>query len=764
MDVDDENYVSPCMKAYVYIKDCLWYFYATKHRSELERSLFEIPRDEHWVENKAKFLDVQLRRYLRRGYKIRRGDGKQIEWDAVRSARYCPAAGDQESVNNAQSEADIAGASESTTEDGPRRSARISGQELRDQKGKTVGSSKSSSGDKKPEPRESDKPPSSSKGGRKLRSGMKPDEPVRDQAEHSGSSAQVGTRRSQRIRDNALRLEEKKESGLSGGNVRRPRTKNGSQNGRKTRVSGHPEDSGDDDSDEDSLPWYIYNDYPHCLDNFSEYYTFNFQTMLFSSRDCPMFRLDRFPPADIIDTSMTYDKYSGFPCLADDMPDKYRWNYEPESSPATPYTGISLEMILKPHEVLGRPEELSVKERAQVDVARLVLGFLIVLHADLLHSLEVLSHYGVNDDGLVRFAHVIVSQLLRPLLLLDFNVRDEARPSSWWARKHIYVRVVSALGDTDDLHDSVSELVTDIQKEPQLPSVVFGVLFSVFHAVLVRIDTSGSGGYTYTQVMPFLPPFSGKTPETEGMIALARLGMLSGPGSSDLAYHKNLVCTMLQLEHWPDWVKKLRPEHAQAYETRHLLHSQASRLPLELLGEVAARIPKAADLAKFASSSTEALRASLPWLKYPIIAGSTDHRLHLVHSSAPMPTIPGFEEVLHVSACFKVTMADEEVNLLISANKEFVYEVTELYKNHLVRDGFNWGVWSDESGEEDDGNYDGPTRRRKARRRIFEEPRMSLRPGRIVFDVKYMALGLFNGIYKDSRARLVYYVLYRDEC
>ncbi|KAJ7744687.1 hypothetical protein B0H16DRAFT_1559846 [Mycena metata] len=86
---------------------------------------------------------------------------------------------------------------------------------------------------------------------------------------------------------------------------------------------------------------------------------------------------------------------------------------------------------------------------------------------------------------------------------------------------NVCLRITTHLDDERHLKKSVLELVDEIDAKPR-SAATFGVLFSFFHCVVVRIDLQGR--FHSTAALQFLPSFRATSPSTPGITAIASLG------------------------------------------------------------------------------------------------------------------------------------------------------------------------------------------------------------------------------------------------
>ena len=73
-----------------------------------------------------------------------------------------------------------------------------------------------------------------------------------------------------------------------------------------------------------------------------------------------------------------------------------------------------------------------------------------------------------------------------------------------------------------NMQAAVASLVAEMVKRTDNPrGIIYGVVFSIFHCVVVRIDTQSGFTFKHSGALQFLPSFHADTPCTPGITALA---------------------------------------------------------------------------------------------------------------------------------------------------------------------------------------------------------------------------------------------------
>ncbi|KAF8959613.1 hypothetical protein BDZ97DRAFT_2061110 [Flammula alnicola] len=101
--------------------------------------------------------------------------------------------------------------------------------------------------------------------------------------------------------------------------------------------------------------------------------------------------------------------------------------------------------------------------------------------------------------------------------------------SSWrWLRGDLCVLWATRLNDEANMQAAIADLFTRVtQAPPKAKTIVYGIVISLFHIVIVRIDLNDSkseGSFKHTAALQFLPSFYARSPSTLGITAVIRLG------------------------------------------------------------------------------------------------------------------------------------------------------------------------------------------------------------------------------------------------
>jgi hypothetical protein len=114
--------------------------------------------------------------------------------------------------------------------------------------------------------------------------------------------------------------------------------------------------------------------------------------------------------------------------------------------------------------------------------------------------------------------------------MLRIYHRELERKEFTWVREDTVVHISTHLDDGQCLQASISRLIDAIIEQKEDPGDYFGVAFSVYHCVIVKvIKDAHTTKFSHTAALQFLPSFHAYSPSTPGITALARLGYRVDP-------------------------------------------------------------------------------------------------------------------------------------------------------------------------------------------------------------------------------------------
>ena len=181
-------------------------------------------------------------------------------------------------------------------------------------------------------------------------------------------------------------------------------------------------------------------------------------------------------------------------------------------------------------QLLGVPEALTPIEVACVHLFQANIGALMSLpHTCLpIRCLEQVQKSDNIPSNLLALGWTIVSLSLGPMIYEDNSLIRQPPNSvgdSIWLLPRVCLRMVTHLDDERNLQAVVIDLFDAAMNHPNnVRGVVYGIGFSFFHCVIVRIDTDQQGSFKHTPALQFLPSWYATSQSTPGITALVRLG------------------------------------------------------------------------------------------------------------------------------------------------------------------------------------------------------------------------------------------------
>ena len=197
---------------------------------------------------------------------------------------------------------------------------------------------------------------------------------------------------------------------------------------------------------------------------------------------------------------------------------------------------------------------------------------------------------------------------------LDWS--SELRSRLTWLRDRICLLAVSPLEDERSLAVSIGEIVRAIKDDSSRSGTVFGVVFSLTHCSVVRLELGVERGTTlrHTAVLSFLPSSRAIDRSTPGITALARL--------------------MIHLTEDPlqDTIRVLKPVNKAGYFDDPLfhgsVHSTLPSMPVEVCEDITKYLDTI-DNVNFAHLSPTCRQAASYTLRYPHIQIKNDYYILL---------------------------------------------------------------------------------------------------------------------------------------
>ncbi|KAL4257476.1 hypothetical protein AB1N83_012064 [Pleurotus pulmonarius] len=270
----------------------------------------------------------------------------------------------------------------------------------------------------------------------------------------------------------------------------------------------------------------------------------------------PMFRLDNLPPDEIFEESIGADGF-GHPMPTDALPEEHMYRRRAVLPPQP----LDIEAYEAYREPTGKIDALqatldahSTPSTAQESCARLYEVIVSAFMSNYaLHSALCSSELNCDDaedaasiPGFVEKA--ALKFLLVAFLPMDYHVyyvdgldksyideQYEKRKAQYmWIFYDLCAKaVVGPLDQESVLQGAVGDLVRHIHGTGK-QGVVYGVLCSLFHVVIVRVDMANGGRFEHTPALTFLPPRRGNGPWAQGLDAVMKLSLHLQPSIFDL--------------------------------------------------------------------------------------------------------------------------------------------------------------------------------------------------------------------------------------
>jgi hypothetical protein len=368
------------------------------------------------------------------------------------------------------------------------------------------------------------------------------------------------------------------------------------------------EGSGDDDGQ-----WVI-DEQPADGEFDAEWmYELDLDNLVFHIDSFPVFRLDHPPPADLFVELIGFDHY-GHRASTENTPEEYRYNWSAPPPPPTHLAStVYRDRVQQPgpalvHDLLSVGESLSDIERCRVALLEKLVGHHMTFNRTgyYLHILENIPSRDQIPEELFYFVLFALHPMIFPY---EHELADDNdRLGFMWLTSNLCVRMATHLDDEATLQDSVGELISHVTistESKAYKGVVYGVLFSIFHCVIVSIDLSAGGQCRHTAALPFLPSWYAYTPSTPGITALARLG------------------TLLNFKMEP-----IRDVHSvkiilSGSDTVHQVNkpSMFSRIPEDICHMIVLYLHDPVDILTFGSLSPACKAAAMWILRYPHVDG-----------------------------------------------------------------------------------------------------------------------------------------------
>jgi hypothetical protein len=252
-----------------------------------------------------------------------------------------------------------------------------------------------------------------------------------------------------------------------------------------------------------------------------------------------MFRLNNLPGryTDLRDC-IGRDSY-GHPAYDISTPQecRYNWQAPPPHVPQAVldnYGSCSTTHTIVPiHEVLGVSEIMLLPEATRVNFFQEILkcGMGLRRAARSIRYLEKVPNRDEIPNELLSLGRALVGLSRGPFIYSKDNtlIIPEDEDGYTWLDPHTCLRITTHLDDEKNLRATITEIVKAVMERPNMQGIVYGIGFSLFHCVIVRINVDDHGSFNHTPALQFLPSFYTHSPSTPGITALVRLGYMLEP-------------------------------------------------------------------------------------------------------------------------------------------------------------------------------------------------------------------------------------------
>ncbi|KAJ7198480.1 hypothetical protein GGX14DRAFT_525603 [Mycena pura] len=316
----------------------------------------------------------------------------------------------------------------------------------------------------------------------------------------------------------------------------------------------------------------------------------------------PLFALNNMPDSDeLFCACIGFNSYGhrGY-SLSTPLQHIYNWKSEPpkiEDSVIADYAARQStpdRVDLTISELLEVPTDIGDCEAVRIGLYEAIVGGNMQEHpfGINIRLLETVSERVDIPNYLLSWGEQVLRVVFERML---FGYDEEVELSSapgldlLWLAEDVCLRITTHLDDERNLKKNIIDIVDDIARQRNSNTVVYGVLFSFFHCVVLEVDQRN--GFRSTPALQFLPSLYATSSSTPGITAVVRL-----------AYH-----TMAPFE---------IPGTENTFPSDHFLQ----KLPLEVLEGIATNLGPS-DLESLHLAAWIFKPAAFRMLRYPHING-----------------------------------------------------------------------------------------------------------------------------------------------
>lgn len=376
---------------------------------------------------------------------------------------------------------------------------------------------------------------------------------------------------------------------------------------------------------------------------------FDLDHMLLLYAGCPVCPLDRPPPPDLwhifrdcTEPSGRFDYWEFY----EKMPPEFTFDITRLQAPPIAnrplvfYEKHFTRTFTTPRDILSAREQLSDCDETRLNFAAMHAEFYAKYRYGMVHQemAFVDNRESIGWNGR-EIACLLAAVTLVPLHILGppsdevnspwYKMFSQASNDFWYLRKHICVTLATThILDERNAKSHISRLVQDIlspsSQDCTAPRVVYGVVLSLFHCIVVRVDKAAGGTFTRTEPLEFLPHPSPSHPEahwhTPGLELLTRLGNMRALDDIEF-FHRNLASRW-----WKDstslFCEYRSPKPSTRRKPMPAAFPRGPRVPPELLYHIAEGIEDPNTLCDFALAATATMRAAIHRLRLPQVRGN----------------------------------------------------------------------------------------------------------------------------------------------
>ncbi|KAL0956684.1 hypothetical protein HGRIS_002812 [Hohenbuehelia grisea] len=441
----------------------------------------------------------------------------------------------------------------------------------------------------------------------------------------------------------------------------------------RTEIDAYKEPEGNEDGDDPDWPE-IHDDQPVNSLFIAWVYEIDLDHEVFHVNSQPIFNLRNMPDVDIFLQGISFDEYR-HRAYDESLPKEYRYDWK-----ATPPAPDSA--------------SLNVYDLHCASVALLEMDRLLELASKLTpceqndRGLETAKEVADIPKGLAGLGRDLVVSALGPMIFRDFPGEADPSPKqlsvgwdlldrlfagnpkpAWqvakgkatagdmtWVHPSVCLHIALHLDAEPNLKAAIGELVQFVKEDTVKQDldrgpVVYGVVTSLFHSALVKIDISRDYTFHHTPALQLLPSFYATSPSTPGLTALIRLGC-------SLPYPDILTQV---IERHPFLQKLAQVEEGSSAQGR----TRFDEIPPEMIIHIGSYLTDPVDLARFALTGhhVRAVMSSMSsdLLRWPFVEGA-----RLVDPIEPLDTYEAGSELW--SSSFRAQ--DSKGSLIVQIGEE----------------------------------------------------------------------------------------------